>query len=78
MDAIISSKGQITLPKVLRDQLHLTTGDRVTFLMEEDGSIRLIPKQVSIKDLKGSLPKPERPVSIEEMERAIEQGGSGQ
>ena len=78
MEATITSKGQITLPKDLREQLHLATGDRVIFLMEEDGSVHLIPKHASLKDLKGVVPKPEQPVSLEEMERAIEKGASGQ
>lgn len=43
MQAIISSKGQVTLPKALRDRLHLTTGDRVEFVVDEDGVVRLIP-----------------------------------
>lgn len=78
MEATITSKGQITLPKSIRDRLHLTTGDRVAFITEEDGSIHLIPKHSSVKDLKGMLPKPEQPVTLEEMERAITKGASGQ
>ncbi|HKL77121.1 MAG TPA: AbrB/MazE/SpoVT family DNA-binding domain-containing protein [Gammaproteobacteria bacterium] len=78
MEATVTSKGQITLPKDLREQLHLATGDRVIFLMEEDGSVHLIPKHTSLKDLKGIVPKPEQPVSLEEMERAIEKGASDQ
>lgn len=78
MEATVTSKGQITLPKYLREQLHLATGDRVIFLMEEDGSVHLIPKHASLKDLKGIVPKPEQPVTLEEMERAIEKGASGQ
>lgn len=78
LEATVTSKGQITLPKDLREQLHLATGDRVIFLMEEDGSVHLIPKHTSLKDLKGIVPKPEQPVSLEDMERAIEKGVSGQ
>ena len=76
MEATITSKGQITLPKSLRDQLHLHTGDRVVFVTAEDGSVHLIPKHSSVKDLKGMLPRPEQPVTLEAMERAIEQGAS--
>jgi AbrB family looped-hinge helix DNA binding protein len=78
MEATVTSKGQITLPKDLREQLNLATGDRVIFLMEEDGSVHLIPKHASLKDLKGIVPKPEQPVTLDEMERAIEKGASGQ
>jgi len=71
MHATITSKGQITLPKALRDQLHLSAGDRIEFIMEENGTVRMLPRLASIKDLKGMLPKPEQPVSLEEMDAAI-------
>lgn len=38
MHSTITSKGQITLPKMLRDQLHLSLGDRVEFILEENQS----------------------------------------
>lgn len=78
MEATITSKGQITLPKSIRDQLHLSAGDRVIFVTEDDGSIHLIPKHGSVKELKGILPQPEKPVTLEKMDRAIEKGASGQ
>ena len=71
MQATITSKGQITLPKALRDQLHLSAGDQIEFIMEENGTVRMLPRLASIKDLKGMLPKPEQPVSLEEMDAAI-------
>jgi AbrB family looped-hinge helix DNA binding protein len=70
----LTSKGQFTLPKALRDKLHLSAGDRIEFVIDEDGSVRLLVKRESIRRLKGMLPKPRRPVSLEDMERAIEQG----
>jgi len=77
MQAIISSKGQVTLPKALRDRLHLTTGDRVEFVVDEHGVVRLIPKHESFRALKGVLPRPDRPVSLDEMARAVERGAAG-
>ena len=62
MRATITSKGQITLPKVLRDKLHLEPGDRVEFVVEADGVVRMIPRKASVKQLKGMLPKPKRPI----------------
>ncbi|MFP4131191.1 MAG: AbrB/MazE/SpoVT family DNA-binding domain-containing protein [Thiohalospira sp.] len=76
MEATVTSKGQITLPKGLREQLRLHTGDRVVFLVGEDGSVHLIPKRASLDELKGIVPAPGQPVGLEEMERAIEQGAS--
>ncbi len=74
MQAKITSKGQITLPKALRSQLQLEPGDRVEFIIEADGVVRMIPRKASVKQLKGMLPKPKRPVSLEEMEEAIAAG----
>lgn len=71
MQATITSKGQITLPKALRDQLHLSTGDRIEFIVEENNVVRLIPRLASVKNLKAMLPNPEHPVSLEQMDKAI-------
>ena len=37
--ATLTSKGQITLPKEVRDSLSLKEGDRVSFVVEADGSV---------------------------------------
>lgn len=68
MDAILSSAGRITLPKAVRDRLHLSAGDRLAVVVEADGSVRLRPKTHSVRDLKGSLPRPAAPVSLEHMD----------
>jgi len=71
MEATITSKGQITLPKALRDQLQLVSGDRVEFIIDENNVVRMLPRKASVKNLKGMLPKPDKPVTLEEMEAAI-------
>ncbi len=40
----IRSNGQITLPTSVRRQAHLKEGDLLEVLVEEDGSLRLVPK----------------------------------
>ena len=74
MLATITSKGQITLPKMLRDQLHLSAGDRIEFVIEENNVVRLLPHLASVKNLKGMLPKPAQAVSLEQMDQAIADG----
>jgi antitoxin PrlF len=69
--ATITSKGQITLPKAVRDQLDLGPGDRVDFVMAPDGRFDLIPVKASIKSLKGCVPAPKKPVTIEAMRKAV-------
>jgi antitoxin PrlF len=75
MQATVTSKGQITLPKALRDHLHLTAGERVELILEENNVVRMGTRTTSITRLKGMLPRPERPVSLEEMTEAIARGG---
>ncbi len=75
MKATVTSKGQITLPRGLLDRLGLCVGDRVEFIFEDDQTVRLAAKHVPISRLKGMLPKPSKPVSLEEMEQAIKAGG---
>ncbi len=69
--ATITSKGQITIPKNIRDQLNLHAGDKISFIEDEDGLINLIPVKKPLNTLKGSVPKPKRPVSIEDMNSTI-------
>jgi len=76
MATVITSKGQVTIPKALRDKLKLHAGDRLDFIVESDGTARLVPVTASIKELKGLVPKPKRKLSLEDMENAIAKGTS--
>ena len=71
MQATITSKGQVTLPKPIRDRLHLKPGDKIEFLLDETGTLRVVPVTASVTRLKGMVPKPPRIVSLEEMDEAI-------
>lgn len=44
MALIITGKGQVTMPKQVRDKLNLHAGDRLDFITEPDGTIRLVPR----------------------------------
>lgn len=70
----LTSKGQLTLPKDVRDRLKLHTGDKLEVYPQEDGTILLQPATVDVDELYGLLPKPAKPVSLEEMDAAIQQG----
>ena len=74
MEATLSSKGQATIPKAVRDRLQIRPGDRFKFFFHPDGVI-ILPK-VSTARLKGMIPKPAKPVSHEEIDRAIEEGAT--
>ncbi len=72
MITTITSKGQVTIPKAVRDLLKVKAGDQVDFTIDKDGSVRLLVVGASISRLKGMAPKPEKPVTIAEMQTAIE------
>jgi len=74
--ATITSKGQITLPREVREALGVGTGDRVEFVAEPDGVYRVIAATRDIKQLKGLVPKPPTPVTVEAMKRAVARAGS--
>jgi len=77
MQATLTSKGQVTLPKALREKLSLSAGDRVEFIVDDEHGARLVDKHAPISRLKGMLTSPKQPVSLAEMDRALQEGGSG-
>ena len=76
MQATITGKGQVTVPKAIRDRLHLHPGDRLEFLVDGDGTVRVVPVTATLSQLKGMVRKPERAVSLTEMEDAIARGAT--
>ena len=72
MEATLSSKGQATIPKAVRQRLRLKPGDRFKFFFHPDGVI-ILPK-IPTSRLKGIIPRPAKRVSLEEIEAAIETG----
>jgi antitoxin PrlF len=76
MIARITSKGQLTIPKPVRDRLRLRTGDRIEFQFDEQDAVKMIAVSSTIKRLKGFLPKPAKLVGLENMQKAIEQRDS--
>jgi antitoxin PrlF len=75
MIATLTSKAQITLPKGIRELLHLEPGDKVDFTPQPDGRITVAKAaragQASFATLRGLLPQPRRAYSVEEMNQAV-------
>lgn len=70
--ATITSKGQITLPREVREHLHVREGDRVEFEIRRDGDVRVRPVTGSVEELFGMLRRPGTPSrSLEEVEEGI-------
>jgi AbrB family looped-hinge helix DNA binding protein len=69
--ASVTSKGQITIPIEVREDLGLKAGDRVSFIKGENGEYVLRPRTGSIKNLRGIFKWTGKPVSVEEMNEGI-------
>lgn len=74
MEAKLSSKGQATIPKAVRERLQIKPGDRFKFFFHPDGVI-ILPK-IPTRRLKGSVPNLAQPVSPKEIDEAIEAGAT--
>jgi len=73
----LTSKGQITIPRAVRDRLGLREGDRVVFQFDEHGNLLLRQEtQSPLGRLPGLLKHlaKDRPVTLEEMKAAVKQG----
>jgi len=69
--ATLTSKGQITLPKEVRDALGVQTGDRVEFVETGKGVFEVVAASKDVRELKGIIDRPRQPVSVEDMRRAV-------
>ncbi len=56
-DATLTSKGQTTIPKEIRDSLGIKPGDRMTFTQMPDGTVLTRVKTKSLMKLAGRLHK---------------------
>lgn len=76
MATTLTTKGQVTIPKSVRRQLGLHAGDRVEFVVDDQGQARMIPLTHSVRDLKGMVPRPDHALTVEEMDQAIARGAA--
>ena len=66
----VTSKGQVTIPHSIREQLHLSTGSKLEFVIK-DNTVIMMPINNKLSNLHGVLPKPSKTLSIDEMNNII-------
>ena len=76
--ATMTSKGQVTIPKEVRDALHLETGHRISFRVREDGIVEIRPENVDLMAFRGILKSSVKGVTIRDMKEAIRRGAIGE
>jgi len=77
MESALTVKGQATIPKAIREHLHLKPGDRVKFFVHPDGSVVLLPKLPAAALRRIAKSRRSRPVTIVEMTEAAAEGAVG-
>lgn len=74
LESTITSRGQTTVPKAVREALELKAGDRVRYTIE-GSAVRIRPLR-PISRLRGIVRRQGPPLSLEDMDRAIAEGAS--
>jgi len=70
----LTSKGQITIPKAVRESLQLSPGDKISFVISDDGEAVIRPLSKSASEMFGTLAlKEDKKVSIEDMDEKVKQ-----
>ena len=76
MESAITTKGQATIPKAIREHLRLKPGDRVKFFVHPDGTVVLLPK-LPASALRGIIrSRRKKPVTVKQMNEAIAKGAA--
>lgn len=74
--ATLTSKGQITIPASVRNDLQVTAGDRVEFIQVAPGRYEFVAAHRNVTELKGMFGTARKAVSIDEMNAAIARRGA--
>jgi AbrB family looped-hinge helix DNA binding protein len=74
--ATVTSKGQVTIPKAIREVLGLKTGDSITFELVDEGRVEMRPRTVDLRSLAGMVRPKRTGVSLHDMEDAIAEGAA--
>jgi len=75
--AMITTKGQVTIPKNVRDTLHVQMGDRIEFIQINEERYEIIAVTKNVEQLKGIVKsKNKKAVSIDEMNNTLALIGS--
>ena len=68
MVVTVSSKGQVVIPKEVRKHLGIDRGDKITFVLDEEGKVVLkTTKYPTVASLRGAAGKLKAPLAWEEI-----------
>jgi len=64
-ETTLTSKGQVTVPREIRERLGLAPGDKLAFTLLSDGTVIMRAKTRRLLDLAGSLTRPKVSISLD-------------
>ncbi len=79
VEATVTSKGQVTIPKAIRERLGIEAGADLEFRVEDDGTLTVREKKPGperLRELRDSLPNHD--VDLDEMRRKSKRAWSSQ
>lgn len=74
--ATITSKGQVTVPKRVREALAVEPGDKLAFRIHADGSVTVEAETVELAKLRGALKPKIKGVTIDAMKDAVKRSAN--
>ncbi|MCK7546036.1 AbrB/MazE/SpoVT family DNA-binding domain-containing protein [Marinobacter bryozoorum] len=77
-ESTVSEKGQLVIPREIRKALDVQRGDKLAWIVDDDGTIRVSVAKGDLMALKGRIKSGGRSVTVEEMDEAIKAGASGE
>lgn len=72
-EATVTSKGQVTIPREIRERLGVRAGGKLRLVVESDERVVMTPSNLSVQRLFGILGKPPRSLTLEEIDEVIQQ-----
>lgn len=73
-ESTVSEKGRLVIPREIRQALDVQRGDKLAWVMGDDGTLRVTVAKGDLMALKGRIKSGRRSVSIEEMDEAVAAG----
>ena len=70
LQARVTSKGQVTIPMLVRQKMAISTGSKLEFIMN-NGCVMIVPVTKSVISMKAILPKLEKPLTCEDINQII-------
>jgi antitoxin PrlF len=70
--ATLTSKGQVTIPKAVREAMNVDAGDRIDFIVTDAGDVLVRNASLDVHELRGMIKRPRgKAVTIEKMNAAV-------